>query len=146
MRIQNLGNPLRWAFRENSQQKTVNWKPFTIFAKDWILDVWVDFEYTSKFVMKKFWFCGPFLWTPETSNWQVFHRFQIQRVSFKFSEIKTTVDLRLKIFSRNENPLPSKRCHQKYCLAWSTLQVFLVILSANEGATWKPVCIFENGS
>ena len=25
-------------------------------------------------------------------------------------------------------------------------KVVSVILSANEGATWKPVCIFENGS
>ena len=25
-------------------------------------------------------------------------------------------------------------------------KVALVILSTNEGATWKPVCIFENGS
>ena len=51
--IQNLGKPLRWAFLENSQREAVNWKPFTIFEKSYILDVWVGFEYTSEVVMKK---------------------------------------------------------------------------------------------
>ena len=53
VRIQNLKEPLRWAFHENSQQKTVSWKPFTIFGKSSILEVWDGFEYNFEVVMKK---------------------------------------------------------------------------------------------
>ena len=42
-------------------------------------------------------------------------------------------------------------CHLKIAIKstiWyeALYKVLLVILSANEGATWKPVCIFKNGS
>ena len=106
VRIQNLGKPLRWAFRENSQRKTVNWKLFTIFAKSCILDVWVRFEYPSEVVKKK----------------------SIILVLWPFSINTRNIAIKSTIWYE------------------ALYRVLLVILSANESATWKPLCIYENGS